>query len=199
MSTNTTNCAIDIDEVTNANDEQFSSALLPQNLKFPPELGDPMTIFTNFLSELTPIPRKHEQTPEQKNLQEQQCEQILRVADFVFPPSLVEASLAVLDDPSSSIRYVRAVPSNRKLVLVREYFCFMPDTSIGRSNCKGFYYCSCRSFYQRIKRSKKNVCKHILAVLMAPYLGLGSDQDEEINEEEYVKLKLQKTGDELLT
>ena len=172
---------------------------------------DPLTIFTNLLASLTPQHQicdpthqpdnngnnqnSHHHFHQQRNHEDIQIEQqrntILRAADFLFPLSLLEASLTVLDDPSSNIKHLRAIPSNRRIILVREYYCFIEKDQKINGSC-GFYYCSCRSFYERMKRNMSHICKHILAVLMSPYLENGKGEEKQITEDEYVKYILQR-------
>ena len=191
----------------------------------------PMTMFTNNLSSFDPLQnwKSNDDYLEREQLeleQEDQYSKILCTANFLFPSSLLEASLAILDDPSCnsstapSIRYLTATPSKRKIIVVRDYYCLIendnvPDDSDNFNGC-GFYYCSCRSFYERIKRHSKKtkfslsnpksqirrdgnnedvpVCKHILAALMAPFLlVLNRNSKVEITEEEYVELILKKS------
>jgi len=179
------------------NDTDSSSACLRSDSSFSLTTTDPLQIFANLLAGLSPLPKFFEQNEQQRIQQEYQRETILKAADFLFHPSLLEASITVLDDHSSSIRYLRAKKSKRSIILVREYYCFI-ERDFRNNSCNGFYYCSCRSFYERLKRNRKDVCKHILAVIMAPYLGFGEEKCVEIKEEEYVKLVLEKTCDSMI-
>lgn len=98
---------------------------------------------------------------------------ILRVADYLYGGSMLEASLAVLDT-DGAIRQVTAHPSERQAFLVRgaasrqsrvttDYFC------LSSSGDNGIQYCSCRSYFERAKSDPKGLCKHLLALkLMKP-------------------------------
>ena len=95
---------------------------------------------------------------------------ILRVVDFLYGGSMLEAALAVLDT-EGAIRQVTAHPSERHAFLVRgasrqnnvatDYFCLVESD--------GLQYCSCRSYFERAKNDPKGLCKHLLALkLMLP-------------------------------
>jgi len=98
---------------------------------------------------------------------------ILRIADFLYGGSMLEAALAVLDT-EGVIRQVTASPSERTALLVRgaasrqtnvatDYFCLLASKS------DGLQYCSCRSYFERAKNDPKGLCKHLLALkLMSP-------------------------------
>lgn len=163
--------------------------------------------------------------------------EILEIADFLFGP-LLESALALLDpcsiaenDATSSIsvaprcegsrmagvRKVCAYPSGRIAYFVRgsaspgrkkrgrftEYLCLMngPFSS---------YYCSCRSFYDKIKQNSSNdtkmgsighsyggaLCKHLLAAKMAPILDYGYEETE-VSDERLAELILQSSLQDL--
>lgn len=95
---------------------------------------------------------------------------ILRVADYLYGGSILEAALAVLDT-EGAIRQVTSHPSERKAFLVRgassrpnqastDYFCLT----------QGIQYCSCRSYFERAKSDPKGLCKHLLALKLMPAL-----------------------------
>lgn len=165
---------------------------------------DSINILLNLLSSLTPARNLKE-----KEATENQQLVILKAVNFLFSQSLVDATISVLEESSSSIRYLRSYPSNRKLVLCREYYCFIGDlhdkigcnkghTHNSSNSSTDSFYCSCRSFYERSKRQQEEfICKHLLAVILAPFLGtLSSSSDTEhaheevIQEEEFIELYL---------
>ena len=131
---------------------------------------------------------------------------VLRVADFLFGEQL-EAALAVLDDGGSAVgggsagvRAVRASPSGRSAVLVRgssgggSYVCLLGGGTGGgtggRRNprpsrrCRG-HHCSCRSFFEKSKSDRWAVCKHLIAAILAPYLGDDYCREEVVRDAEF--------------
>jgi predicted nucleic acid-binding Zn finger protein len=92
---------------------------------------------------------------------ENKLEEILRAADFLVGPSLVEGALNILDAPTT----IRLLESpHRSAFLVRgeeSYYC---------SN--EIIYCSCRSFLERAKSDPQALCKHLLALKLMPHLDI---------------------------
>ena len=87
--------------------------------------------------------------------------EILRVADFLLGPSILEGALNILDSPSA-IRLLQS--PHRTAFLVREkesYYC---------SN--EIVYCSCQSFLERAKVDARTICKHLLAIKLMTHLDL---------------------------
>lgn len=99
---------------------------------------------------------------------EKRRDYILRVADFLYGGSMLEAALAVLET-QGAIRAVTAHPSGRKAFLVRgaasrqaqDYFCLLSQE---------IQYCSCRSYFERAKNDPHGLCKHTLAIKLMPSL-----------------------------
>lgn len=102
---------------------------------------------------------------------EKQRDYVLRVADFLYGGSMLEAALAVLET-DGAIRKVTSHPSQRSAFLVRgaasrqnhactDYFCLVS---------KAIQYCSCRSYFERAKNDPKCLCKHLLAIKLMPSL-----------------------------
>ena len=139
------------------------------------------------------FPHKSDPT---RTLQHQQ-DKILRVGDFVFGSSHMDAAMSVLDNADKAVRCVRAVPSQRTAFLVEgsnntrgnsTYFC-LPQQQ----------FCTCRSYLERSKKeclySQNNstvVCKHLLALKLMPYLGIECAQ-ETVSDARYGKLLLERT------
>ena len=104
--------------------------------------------------------------------------EILRASDFLLPKSMVDGALSILDRHSMSMR--RMVCGKRSIYTVRgttkrrndpprTYFCQARGT---------FWHCSCRSFIDRARRNPQNICKHLLAIKLAPYLGVTVFEEE---------------------
>ena len=100
---------------------------------------------------------------------------VLRVADYLYGGSILEAALALLDT-EGAIRQVCSQPSKRSAFLVRgtsrhsggslptDYFCLVASLE----GC--FNYCSCRSYFERAKNDPQGLCKHLLALKLMPIL-----------------------------
>jgi predicted nucleic acid-binding Zn finger protein len=109
----------------------------------------------------------------EKSLEERR-DHVLHVADYLYGGSILEAALAVLD-AEGAIRQVCSQPSQRKAFLVRgtsrhsggvptQYFCLLASSE------GGFFYCSCRSYFERAKGDPNGLCKHLLALKLMPVL-----------------------------
>jgi predicted nucleic acid-binding Zn finger protein len=108
---------------------------------------------------------------------DQRQDRILRAADFLLGPSILEGALAILDSPES-IRLLQS--PNRCAYLVQGggfYYC---------SN--EIRYCSCRSFLERTKSDPQTVCKHLLALKLMPYLGVAPPIQELVSDGDYGKI-----------
>lgn len=105
---------------------------------------------------------------------DQRQDRILRAADFLLGPSILEGALAILDS-RESIRVLQS--PNRSAYLVRGggfYYC---------SN--EIRYCSCRSFLERTKSDPQTVCKHLLAIKLMPYIGVPPPIQELVSDGDY--------------
>ena len=108
---------------------------------------------------------------------DQRQDRILRAADFLLGPSILEGALAILDSPES-IRLLQS--PNRCAYLVRGggfYYC---------SN--EIRYCSCRSFLERTKSDPQTLCKHLLAIKLMPYLGVSPPIQELVSDGDYGRI-----------
>ena len=112
-----------------------------------------------------------DQKKEQATALDKRRDYILRVADFLYGGSMLEAALAVLET-EGAIRKVTSHPSKRTLYLVRgatsrqnhastDYFCLVSEE---------IQFCSCRSYFERAKNDPKGLCKHLLAIKLRPSL-----------------------------
>ena len=124
-------------------------------------------------------------------------EEILRVADYLYGGSSLESALSVLDT-EGSVRQICATPSLRGAYLVQgtqkpgtrrsssvdNYFClFQPKLN----KKAAFYYCSCRSFFERAKHDQSNICKHLIALMLMPHLGC-SCKVELVSDSDYASM-----------
>jgi hypothetical protein len=104
----------------------------------------------------------------EKELEERR-DHVIRVVDYLYGGSILEAALAVLD-AEGAVRQVRSQPSRRMAFLVRgstsrhsggvptDYLCLLASSE------GGFLYCSCRSYFERAKSDANGLCKHLLAL-----------------------------------
>jgi predicted nucleic acid-binding Zn finger protein len=122
----------------------------------------------------------------EKSLEERR-DHVIRVADYLYGGSILEAALAVLD-AEGAIRRVCSQPSQRMAFLVRgtsrhsgavltDYICLLAASE------GGIVYCSCRSYFERAKSDANSLCKHLLAlklmsVLECPCRELNVPDDE---------------------
>ena len=115
-------------------------------------------------------------------------ERILRITDYLYGSSTLDGAVAVLDKADTCIRKVVAKPSGRSAYLVQgsgsgrkkagdTYFCLVDKT----------VYCTCRSYFERAKSDPRALCKHLLALMLLPSLGVSCNQ-ETVADEHYASL-----------
>ena len=131
-------------------------------------------------------------------------EELLRAADFLYGGSSLESALIVLDT-DRAITQICATPSNRKAYLVQGtsrsghgrntnleiYFCLFEPISPVKD---AFYYCSCRSFFERAKSDQYELCKHLLALKLMPHLGC-SCNIEQVSDSDFANLLMRRVFD----
>ncbi|EEC43355.1 predicted protein [Phaeodactylum tricornutum CCAP 1055/1] len=128
-----------------------------------------------------------------KELQTRQ-DAILRVADFLFGSTL-DGALAILDSRESLITRILSTSSRRLIYFCRgkstgknesqNYFCILPEKEMAFP----FYFCSCRSFFERSRASvEARPCKHLLAILLSHALHVKPLQVETTSDEDFSKL-----------
>jgi hypothetical protein len=116
---------------------------------------------------------------------------ILQVGDFLFGTTF-EAALSILDQATRMITRVVAGPSKRSAYLVTSsgkyasrYLCMMPPLDAGHAP-NSVCYCSCRSFVDKNARSQQvQLCKHLLALALLPYMGVRCTTVETRTDEEF--------------
>jgi hypothetical protein len=136
-------------------------------------------------------------------------EEVIRVADFLYGGSSLESALGVLDT-DGAIRKICSYPSNRQAYLVQGtttttrsgrnnggatdvYFCLF-DPSSPFDDKGGFYYCSCRSFFEKAKSDPLVLCKHLLALKLMPHLNCFC-QVEEVSDSAFASLLMRQVFD----
>ena len=154
----------------------------------PPSCLHPLHLLDQFLDSPATCASDIDSEKNEENRQDK----IIRVADYLYGGSILEAALAVLDT-DGAIRRVRGEPSNRSLFLVRGartskapadyYICLVEH---------GITYCSCRSYFERAKADPRALCKHLLALKLLPHLDDCSCIDETIADSEYAKFVLRR-------
>ena len=126
-------------------------------------------------------PEEMKKAPENDAIILAKKREVLRVADYLYGGYSLESALSILDT-EGSVRQICATPSLRSAYLVQGtqrsgtcrsssvdyYFCLFHPKSIEKV---AFYYCSCRSFFERAKNDQSNICKHLIALMLMPHLG----------------------------
>jgi len=156
-----------------------------------------------------------------------QQDEILRVVDFLFE-SILEGSLAILNSAETMIVKAVSAPSQRFLYLVQasssssstrrtstgpsDYLCLLPTKPLSSSS-PSFYFCSCRSFFEKSRaawsvrhtnhqtsgtaasgRSSPSLCKHLLALKLMPLFRVQCSVTKLISDEEFCRVILSRTG-----
>jgi hypothetical protein len=131
-------------------------------------------------------------------------EEVIRVADFLYGGSSLESALGVLDT-AGAVRKICSNPSNRQAYLVQGttrsgpgrngtidvYFCLFEPPSVEK---EGFYYCSCRSFFEKAKNDQLVICKHLLALKLMPHLNCFC-KVEEVSDSDFASLLMRRVFD----
>jgi hypothetical protein len=158
----------------------------------------------------------------EKGFSSTNTQRLVQISEFLFgsqskKSSLLESSLEILDQSAehdlihlAPVRLLIEKQSKRSVFIVRgsrpnrrntslsnvpEYICTM---GIGSGRCKKIaagnisYHCSCRSFYERSKVDRLALCKHLLAVRLAPFLNTGDGRliyaEQEVDAEEWIRI-----------
>mmetsp|Transcript_18873 Transcript_18873/g.24882 ORF Transcript_18873/g.24882 Transcript_18873/m.24882 type:complete len:181 (+) Transcript_18873:17-559(+) len=133
----------------------------------------------------------------------QYIQEVLSVVSFILhsdPQNTLSKSLEVLDR-GVGLRHLVCTPSGREVVLAPAgkpgqpgYLCLnrpprpeapVEERGAEERNRRPVPYCSCRAFLEQAKHSQEKVlCKHLLAILLAPLLCPESIIKETVSDED---------------
>ncbi|CAJ1892547.1 unnamed protein product [Cylindrotheca closterium] len=137
-------------------------------------------------------------------------DEILNVTEFLYGNNTLMAALALLDSSTAAIPSIVKISSPRTCGLTRSvhvvhssskgralgedsssYLCFTQANN-------GVDYCSCRSFLEKVSKSSKStkdvtLCKHLLALKLAPYLKVDFLETHLASHQDFSKLILERT------
>ena len=129
-------------------------------------------------------------------------DELLNLTEFLYGNNALVAALTLLDSASTSVpsiiklssppsatghtRSAHIVHSSKG---VESYLCFTKHNN-------GLDYCSCRSFLEKATKSSSSqipLCKHLLALKLAPYLKVDFEETRLSSSREYAKVVLERT------
>lgn len=167
------------------------------------EVCHPLFLLEDYLESVS-SKRKNDdkETSTTRSSTDAMIDEILRVTEFLFGSAQLTAALTLLD--AHTTNFTRVASPHRHLWLVQgsgdfSYMCISTSESDrATTSLSPLYYCNCRSLFDKVSRQLSSqvplpeICKHLLALKLIPYLNL-SCPEISVSDEEFAQIVLDRT------